>query len=1092
MYRIFLARSAERDLEKLSAKLRKLSEIRTQLRLQPRRCKSVMICNYLRHRSGFLILLAALVAGSVPVLGQPTRPSVADPIENLAGQLANAKSDEERTALLAANKESLTINLRKALIQKGNVLLTQGQYAKAFDVYGIAKRVAEQLDDKEGIAAASLDIGTVYYFQANYPAALDHYKQARELFVQVGNNYEAAKALSGLALIQKERQRDAEALKSFEQVFKEFQALNDKEEMANAMSSIGTIYYGQRKYAEAANAFLKSTELNSSADNAVRIADAFYMQGDYGEASNYYKKSLAGFYERNDVAGVISALGGAANSAYYQGNYDEALEYFQKNLSVQEKEHDQMGMASSLRGIGNVHRSRSDFGAALENYEKGITLSEQIKAPKGTLLGSIGLVRALQGENDQALEYYRKSLAEFEAADNKIDMARALSLTGNAYYAQQNYESALESYRKSLVLREAMDDKPGQGDLMVGIGTVNLRKRSYPEALENYQRALSLFESVDHKSATANVLAKIADTYLLQRNYQEGLSFAERAATLAKQVENNDVLWYALMLAGKALRGMDRQAEAIQSLTEAIAIVETLRSRPASSEAGAERSGVVPYLAAVDLLVEQNRAAEAFDYAERAKVQSLIELLRRSNAQSVKSISAAEQAGERKLAGDVVSIELQLEREAVSPTSNEIRRTSLRDRLHQARSAYASFRQGLYLTHPSLKVERGELAPLKVENLRPLINDARTALLEYVITESNVYLFVLTADEINRKNVGNRSRLAIALKAYPLPMNREGLAPRVTSLYELLINRDESFAGAARELYDLLIKPAADQLAGKTKLVIVPDGILWRLPFETLQPADGRYLIDQASTSYAPSLSAWREMTRQRRPVNRPKNAGLLAFANPQLSKELLKRVELTYKNVKIEPSPEQDAEIQRLKGIYGDAQSRTFTGANASEEQATTEIARARIIHFAVPAILDDISPMYSFIALSSTGGNNLNDGLLQTREIMNLQTPARLVVLSAAGVRRDRTGTGGAAIGLAWSWFVAGSPTMVFSRWEVKSPGATQLMTEFHSRLRSGSGNQTSKASALQKSALTLRNSTNYRHPYYWAAFSLIGDGR
>jgi CHAT domain-containing protein len=1051
-----------------------------------------MTCSYFLHRSGFLILLAALVAGSVSILAQPTRPSFADPIESLAGQLANAKSDEERTALLAANKASLTINLRKALIQKGNVLLTQGQYAKAFDVYGVAKRVAEQLGDKEGIATASLDIGTVYYFQANYPAAFDHYKQARELFVQIGNTYEAAKALSGLALIQKERQRDAEALKSFEQAFKEFEALNDKEEMANAMSSIGTIYYGQRKYAEAANAFLKSTELNSSADNVVRIADAFYMQGDYGEASTYYKRSLAGFYERNDVAGVISALGGVANSAYYQGNYDEALEYFQKNLAVQEKEHDQMGMAASLRGIGNVHRSRSDFGAALENYEKGVTLSEQIKAPKGTLLGSIGLVRALQGENDLALEYYRKSLAEFEAEDNKIDMARALSLMGNAYYAQQNYEPAIESYRKSLVLREAMDDKPGQGDLMIGIGTVNLRKRSYPEALESYKRALSLFESVDHKSAAANVLSKIADTYLLQRNYQECLSFAERATTLAKQVENNDVLWYARLLSGKAQRGLDHPADAIQSFTEAIAIVESLRSRPASSEAGAERSGVLPYLAAVDLLVEQNRAAEAFDYAERAKVQALIELLRRSNAQSVKSMSAAEQAGERKLAGDVVSIELQLEREAVSPTSNEIRRTSLRDRLHQARSAYASFRQAVYLAHPSLKVERGELPPLKVEHPRPLITDARTALLEYVITESNVYLFVLTADETNRKNVSNRSRLAIALKAYSLPINREGLAQRVTALYELLINRDESFAGAAGELYDLLMKPAAGQLAGKTKLVIVPDGILWRLPFETLQPAQDLYLIEQASTSYAPSLSAWREMIKQRGAVNRTNNTGLLAFANPQLSKELLERVELTYKNVTIAPSPEQEVEIQRLKSVYGEAQSRIFTGANAGEEQAKTEIGRARIIHFAVPAILDDISPMYSFIAMSSMGGNNLSDGLLQTREIMNLQTPARLVVLSAAGARHDRTGTGGAAIGLAWSWFVAGSPSTVFNRWEVKSSSATQLMTEFHSRLRSGSRNQISKASALQKSALTLRHSAGFQHPYYWAAFSLIGDGR
>lgn len=863
--------------------------------------------------------------------------------------------------------------------------------------------------------------------------------------------------------------------------------------MANTMSSIGTIFYSQRKYAEATNAFLKSTELNSSADNIVRIADSFYMQGDYGEALANYKKSLHGFYEQNDVAGVISALGGAANSAYYQGSYDEALDYFQKNVAVQESQHDQLGVATSLRGIGNVHRSRGDFGAALENYLRGLSLSEQIKAPTGTILGSIGLVRALQGENDQALDYYRQSLAEFEAADNKIDKARALSLMGNAYYAQQNYESALESYRSGLLLREAMDDKPGQADLLVGIGTVNLRKRAYSEALDNYKRALAIFESVDHKQAAANVLTKLSETNLLQLDYLQALNFAEQAALLAKQVQADEVLWYARMLTGKAQRSLGRPALALQSFVEACAIVESLRSRPASSEAGGERSGVLPYLAAVDLLVEQNRSAEAFDYAERAKVQSLIELLRRGNAQTVRSMSAAEQAEERKLAGDAVSLELQLEREALSRTSNETRRTAMRNRLNQSRSNYATFRQRLYVTHPSLKVERGELS-LKPEQLRTLVNDRRTALLEYVVTENNTYLFVLSADESSRKVNERRTRAGtgIALNVYPLPITREMLLQRTQSLDEAILKRDESFHAPARELFDFLIKPAEQQLAGKTNLVVVPDGSLWRIPFATLQPADDRYLLDQACISYAPSLSALREMTRHGRPVSRTRSAALSAFADPQLSRELQQRVELTYKNVKVAPSPSAEAEVQRLKSIYGPEGSRVFTGVDATEERAKIEIAQSSVLHFAVPAILDDISPMYSFVALNSTRGNKLNDGLLQTREIMNLQTPARLVVLSAAAARYDRMGTGGAAIGLAWSWFVAGSSTTVFSRWEVRSPSTTQLMAEFHSKTESVLRTSNLKAKALQQSALTLRHSKDYQHPYYWAAFSLIGDGR
>ncbi len=962
------------------------------------------------------------------------------------------------------------------------------QYAKAFDVYSVAKRVAEQTNDKDSIATALLDLGTVYYLQANYTSALSHYQQARELFIQVENNYEAAKALSGVALIYKERGREAEALRAFQQVLQEFEALNDKEEMANALSGIGTIYYEQKKYAEASSAFLKSTELNSNADNTIRIADSFYMQGDYAEASSYYRKSLLALDGQNNAAGVISALSGAANSAYYQGNYDEALEYFQKNAALQERQGDTLGRATSLRGAGNVYRSRGDFGRALEGYQLSLSIAEQIKAPRGTTLSGIGFVRALQGENAQALDYYSQALAEFEAADNKIDTARVLSLIGNVYFGEGNYPRALESYRRGLVVRETMEDQPGKADLLLGIGIVHLRMNAYAQALDSFQRALSLFEAADHKQGTAIALSRIAETQLQQLNYTQAVTFAERSAVLAKQIENNEILWYARLLSGRAQRGLDQPALALKSLIESITIVEGLRARPPTSQANADRSGVLPYLAAMDLMVELGRGAEALEYAERAKIQSLIELLRRSNALSVKGMSVAEQTEERKLAGNVVSLELLLDRETVLPNSNENRRAAIRVRLNDARSSYTNFQKRLFVARPSLKVERGELVALNREQLRPLLSDSRTASLEYAIAENKVYLFVLTADTTTRK-IGRSTRggAPAILKVYQLAVSVDALIQRVTSLHQLIVKKDESFGPLAGELYELLIKPAEEQLAAKTKFVIVPHGILWGVPFEALKPAHNQYLIEKVAISYSPSLSAFHEMMKKLGPQNRARALGLSAFGNPQLSKDLLQRVELTYKDEKVEPSPHEEEEVARLRKIYGERLSRSFIGPHASEEQAKSEIARASILHFAGPALLDDFSSMYSFIALSSSSG--IDDGLLQTRELMNLQTSARLVVLSASRFRNDRVASGGGATGLAWSWFIAGSPSVVFSRWQVESPSTSQLMADFHSQLRS---RPTSKARALQQSALNVRRSTAYQHPYFWAAFALIGDPR
>jgi hypothetical protein len=102
-----------------------------------------------------------------------------------------------------------------------------------------------------------------------------------------------------------------------------------------------------------------------------------------------------------------------------------------------------------------------------------------------------------------------------------------------------------------------------------------------------------------------------------------------------------------------------------------------------------------------------------------------------------------------------------------------------------------------------------------------------------------------------------------------------------------LASGSPGFRQPASELYDLLLKPAAAQLQGRTALVIVPDGALWELPFQTLQPGPNRYLIEDSAIAYAPSLTALREMNKLR---DRKKYAAssptLLAFGNPAFGQQ--------------------------------------------------------------------------------------------------------------------------------------------------------------------------------------------------------------
>ena len=120
-------------------------------------------------------------------------------------------------------------------------------------------------------------------------------------------------------------------------------------------------------------------------------------------------------------------------------------------------------------------------------------------------------------------------------------------------------------------------------------------------------------------------------------------------------------------------------------------------------------------------------------------------------------------------------------------------------------------------------------------------------------------------------------------------------------------------------------------------------------------------------------------------------------------------------------------------------------------------------------------------------------SDGLLNSSEILDLKLDADLVVLSAcdtggssAGDAAGLGGGGQALSGLAQAFIFAGARGLVVSHWQVDSKATQQLMTGM---FRSGARTQ---ADALRQATLPMMARTDqYSHPYYWSAFTVVGDG-
>jgi CHAT domain-containing protein len=395
--------------------------------------------------------------------------------------------------------------------------------------------------------------------------------------------------------------------------------------------------------------------------------------------------------------------------------------------------------------------------------------------------------------------------------------------------------------------------------------------------------------------------------------------------------------------------------------------------------------------------------------------------------------------------------------------------------LDTVRLEYQAFQDSIYTTHSDLRRRSGRTTELSAAEVRDL-TATDTAYLEYVVTSGKVWLFVLTKDSSNS---------VAEVRTYQLGIGPRELLNKVNLFHDRLANRHPEYASLAVELYRVLVSPAETQLRHNT-LCIVPDSFLWNLPFQALMTKDEHFLIEDHGLYYARSLSVLREMKRKGS-INERTDASLIAFGNPVIGRDEQRNEELC-------PLPEAEAEVNSIARSFRPEGRRVLIGREAKEKTFRTLAPTYSTIHLATHGIIDNRQPLYSHLLLTKSEGDAENDGLLEAREIMNMNLQADLAVLSACETANGRLAPGEGVMGMSWAFFVAGTRSMLVSQWKVNSSSTAQLMINFYqaqareSRQHHSDGN---KASALQDAALKTMKDPRYRHPFYWASFGLIGNG-
>ena len=809
-------------------------------------------------------------------------------------------------------------------------------------------------------------------------------------------------------------------------------------------------------------------------------------QGDRGNfvaAVEYAKKALELSRGFEDNARISERLSSLALIYLKNGRPREALTYFLEAVQLYETTGRPGANWVNYYRIGHCYLFMGDYVRAMGYYQTSMDVLKKANPNDELAVQKVTIANLyqLQGNYEQAMQYYSQSLATFEKTGSQYGVSISLAGLAQAFSSMGQSQKAIALEERALVTRKATANYIHTFESLKRLGGYYDSTGQIKIAADYFRQALDLAKSRESNGQMSAIYVELAKLEYEQQHFGESLQSALLAKSYAEKDPDLVKNWEIYFAIGRAYEAGGQILQAIQNYTKAIEVIENRRTQLVGGGVDndlffSQMNAVYAHL--VGLLIRQNLESGAFSVSERRRSRALLESLLTGNPDTLESLTTAEKSNDTRLRDEMIGLNSQLGQENERKPKDKVRIDQLRDDLGKKRLEYEDFRTRLLASHPELKVQRGEMKPISLDEAGELLPNAKSAFIEFVVADDKAFAFDITKDAAGKQT----------LKAYPIDIKQKDLAARVEKYRSTLATGDLDFQKQSRDLYDLLLKPAHAQLAGKTNLIIVPDGPLWDLPFQALQNSQNRYLVEQAAVSYAPSLTALREMTKKSKKIGTNTHLELLAFGNPIVGKETAARVGRVFMSEKLDPLPEAERLVTTLGKMYGPTRSKIYIGADAREETAKSESPKYRILQFATHGILNNVSPMYSHLVLSQAANNPNEDGLLEAWEMKDLDLKADMVILSACETARGKISNGEGMIGMTWAMFIAGTPTTVASQWKVESTSTTELMLEFHRQLLTG---KVTKAEALRRASLTLMKSVKYRHPSYWAGWVLVGDG-
>ncbi|WP_109302591.1 CHAT domain-containing protein [Aquimarina sp. AU474] len=874
----------------------------------------------------------------------------------------------------------------------------------------IFKVQGQEIDSLDIITANKLySKGRTYRFK-NLDSTCYYYKQSYQLFKKQQDWLNAIFVLKGISFSSSyhyDLNRFRKTLNSIDSVLEQRSLYFDSLNVNTSLKS--------RHFLEKANYYSKIRNYKRVREHGTSVIEIIESIPDSLITAKDIKLKCAAY---EYIAGAYK----------HEGEYTKAEEIYKKSLRIISEHLDEDFALPTYRLLGDLYRKKRAYLKSNQYLRK--RLDQEIKkgtASKNRIVKSCFAIadNHIQLSNSDSTQYYL-TIAKQQFLDNDPLAFQYYQKLGEAYLAEGIGQKAITQFDMAIVLLTRDNSKlkrVEEARLYV------LRAQAYDQienhemALQNYQFALAkLSIEFDSKSPIEN-----PEPSTVQNKFEYLKVLIEKSKTLVKA----DKLKAALQTSKAAIHIMDELKPSFHNEEDKQFLIENFYT--------VFDTGLTSAYRLYQQTKDNTYIDDAFFLSEKSKSAILLGALINSRAYKFSDIPDHLLEQEQQLKASINYLQ-----KKVAKKKN---RNKWEDLLFEEKSKYSALINEFENQFPRYYNLKHNNNVVSISDFQDMIED-HTMAISYFYGKEALYILSL-------------SKRGKELTSIPLTKN---VNKQILELYSLLTNSSSKLSklqATSKLVFDQIIHPVIDN-KGYHDLIIIPDGILNYIPFESLYDGE-KYVIENSTISYNNSATLLAQL--RHKEIN---NSEVLVFA-PSFSERYTR---LNH----------SETEAKHISSYF---KGTTYSGNQATLDKFTTKSSNYGILHLATHAIIDDKKPENSHLVFAPQS----DDELLYINDIYTMDINASLVSLSACETGIGNLKSGEGMISLSRAFFYAGASSLANTKWQINDRSTADIMNNFYKELSKGKRKDVSLH--LAKINFLKRNYDNgYRHPYYWAGLVITGD--